>query len=87
MTVTALRPLTETEKARVAATVELVKAVMPEMADSIKALRAAGFDIGWRDVTYVGPHRPEPKNSVHAGQMMLISTAALKERMGLNGHR
>ncbi len=87
MSATALMPLTKAEKARVAKNIELVKAIHPEMAGSIKALRAAGFDIGWRDISYTGPQRPEPINSLHAGQLVLESTAELKERVGLNGHR
>lgn len=72
---------------QIAANVAEVKRLMPDLVPQIKALHEAGLIDGWRDVTYVGPHRPEPKNSVHAGQMVLESAAALKERIGLNGHR
>lgn len=87
MITTALPPLTEKEKQQVAANIELVRSIHPEMADSIKALRAAGFDIGWRNVAYVGPHRPEPENSITTADMVLESAADTKKRMGLHEHR
>lgn len=70
---------------QVAVNVAKVKALMPEMVPEIKALHEAGLIDGWRNVTYIGPHRPEPKNSVHGGQMVIESAAALKTRMGIDG--
>lgn len=71
----------------IAANVAKVKALMPELVPEIKALHEAGLIDGWRDVVYIGPHRPEPKNSVHAGQMVLESAEQLKKRIGLHGNR
>lgn len=76
-----MTPLTDTERERVAATITAVKEQMPSLANDIKALRAAGFDIGWRDVTYIGPPRPDLPGTVSGRDMVLVSAAELKEGM------
>lgn len=62
-----------------------VKRLMPELVPEIKALHEAGLIEGWRSVTYIGPHRPDPPKAVSAGQMVLTSATELKERMKRNG--
>ncbi len=78
-----MKPLNEKERARVAANVAQVKALMPELVPEIKALHEAGLIEGWRNVAYIGPHRPRPpgERAVHAGQMALESMEKTKERM------
>lgn len=86
MTPTSLAPLNAAERARGEAIAIQVKTAMPELASEIKALRAAGFDIGWRDVTYIGKHRHVPSGAIPASRMVLESTERFKERMK-NGTR
>lgn len=78
-----MKPLSEAERAAVAHKASLVKALMPELVPVIKELHEAGLIEGWRDVGYIGPHRPprEGERAVHVGQMVTESAAAMRERM------
>ncbi len=80
-----MKPMSDAERTRVATNVELVKALMPEMAPVIKELHSLGLIDGWRDIAYVGPHRPEPKG-VTGDQMVLVSVTETKERMKRGTH-
>lgn len=72
---------------RIAATVAKVKASTPELVPFLQELQALGMITGGSCISYVGPHRPEPLNSVHVGQMVIESTEAAMKRMKLHGNR
>jgi len=81
MAASAPKPLTDAERERVAETIVQVRALVPGLVPLVKDLHALGMFDGWRAINYVGPIRPDPPNCVHAGQMVLESAEALKERM------
>lgn len=80
-----MKELNEVDRENIAATVAKVKHLMPELVPMIKELLDAGLIDGWRDVRYVGPHRPNPRHSVSGVDLVLGSMAQVKERMGRNG--
>lgn len=73
--------LTDALRAQIAERVAKVKELMPEMVPEIKALHEAGLIEGWRNVDYIGPHRPRGPRTFHAGEMVLESMTKMRERM------
>lgn len=63
------------ERARIAQNVIAVKEMLPEMVPFLQGLHAEGMIEGWRDVAYVGPHRPDPPGAVRVSEMALGSAA------------
>lgn len=80
-----MKPIDDAERARIANNIALVKSLMPEMVPFIKELHEVGLIDGWRNVAYIGPHRPEPRG-VTGDQMVLESVAQTKERMQRGAH-
>ncbi len=65
---------------QIAATVAEVKCLMPELVPVVKELYEAGLIDGWRDVAYIGPHRPTPAG-LTVDRLVLESAESVKERM------
>lgn len=76
-----MNALNQTERDRIAANIEAVKTLMPELLPEIKTLHAAGLIDGWRNVTYIGPHRPSPLGAVSGEHLITTTMEQLKERM------
>ena len=79
------------ERARIAQNVVAVKEMLPELVPFLQELHAEGMIEGWRDVAYVGPHRPDPPGAVAVSQMVMGTAAeALETSMqkvrNPNGH-
>lgn len=63
--------LSDSENQRLELLKERVRATFPALFPILRGLIDAGMVRGLRDLEYLGPPRPEPRNAVNAGQMAL----------------
>lgn len=82
-----MRPLTDAKLERARENAARVKALMPEIVTEIKTLVEAGLIDGWRNVEYIGPHRPPGPRTFNLGQIVTESMSKTKERMKHGNHR
>jgi len=76
-----MRPLTEAQLARARETAAKVRDLMPEIVPEIRALVEVGLIEGWRNVDYIGPHRPPGPRTFNLTQIVAESMTKTKERM------
>lgn len=82
-----MRPLTDAQLDRAREHAARVKALMPEIVPEIKMLVEAGLIDGWRNVEYIGPHRPPGPRTFNLSQIATESMTKTKERMKHGNHR
>lgn len=63
--------LSDSETLRLELLKERIRATFPGLFPILRGLIDAGLIRGLRDLEYLGPPRPEPRNAVNAGQMAL----------------
>lgn len=63
--------LSDSENQRLELLKERIRATFPGLFPILRGLIDAGLIRGLRDLEYLGPPRPEPRNAVSAGQMAL----------------
>ncbi len=81
-----MRPLTEAQLTRSKESAAKVRELMPEIVSEIKALVEAGLIEGWRNVDYIGPHRPPGLRTFNLTQIVTESMTKTKERMKNGTH-
>lgn len=63
--------LSEAEERRIALLKERIKKEFPALFPILRGLMDAGLIRGLRDLDYLGPERPAPRNAISTGQMVL----------------